>query len=381
MLLVLLVLGAGYWRYRITRPAYRLAQGTEAVKARDWDTVERYATQLEAGTHSDHANLLRGEMLLARSRYAESLASFNRIRDEGQLRLRAAVGSGKCLLELRQMREAFRVFSFVLEQEPNHIDGHRGLAAAAYDLGQLSLAGNHLHKVAELDTTDARPHRLIGLIHKDLSHLPEAVEAYREALRRNSLPPAVQGEVRIELANVLLQQGQFADAFTELNRAITDGGPGLATPDWFAAGAECHRGLGQVADAKTVVERGLQQGPSARLHRVRGQLELDAGRHADAIEPLQKAIQLAPTDYEARYLLSQALAGVGRKEDAARELKRGEELRADFTKLTDLTSEAMAKPWDATVRRQLADLCEKLQKPQLAVMWRTAAIAVSATGP
>jgi Flp pilus assembly protein TadD len=291
------------------------------------------------------------------------------VKPEGKLRLRAAVGSGKCLLALKQFREAYRVFLVVAEEDPNNIDAHRGLGAAAYDMGQLSAAGTHLQRVADLDPTDSRPHRLIGLIHKDLSQWQQAEEAYREALRRE-LPDGVRGKVRVELATVLIQQGKFADA-----QAVLREEPSRDNPDWFAAEAEALRGLGRRQPATELVDKVLPQFPTPRLLKLRGQLFLDESRHAAAVPPLEQAVKQSPTDHEARYLLAQAYAALGRKEDASREFARVEELKKDFTQLTDLSREAMEKPWDAGVRLKLAELCDKLDNPQLAAMWRAAAAA------
>jgi tetratricopeptide (TPR) repeat protein len=51
-----------------------------------------------------------------------------------------------------------------------------------------------------------------------------------------------------------------------------------------------------------------------------GRLFLDAGRDADALPPLQRALRLAPERYESRYALATALTRLGRSDDAAREL-------------------------------------------------------------
>lgn len=362
----LLFAGLGAWRYTTTRPDARLRRGDEAVKTRNWDAVAALADKLDAAGHPDHANVLRGESLLARGRHRPALDALNRVRPESKLRLRAAVASGKCLLELRQFREAYRVFLVVAEEDPNNPDAHRGLGAAAYDMGQLSVAGTHLHRVAELDPTDPRPHRLIGLIHKDLSHWEQAEVAYRAALARKP-PDGVRGEVRTELATVLIQQGKYADAQAVLREEPR------ADADWLAADCEALRGLGNKQQAAALVDKILPRLPTARLLRLRGQLYLDDGRNADAVGPLEEAVKQTPTEYESHYLLGQAYAGVGRKEDAGRSFARVEELKQDFAQLTELSREAMEKPWDAGVRTKLAEVCDRLGKPELAAMWRTAA--------
>ena len=372
LLLVIGVTSAVVWRHRVTRPDYRLARGQEAIGAKDWDAAEHFATRLEATGHPDHAHLLRGESQFARRRPDLALAALNRVKPDGPLGLRAAVDTGKCQLELRDFREAYRTFALVTEADPRNLDGHRGLAAAAYDMGQLGAAIEHLQKVADLDPSDARPHRLIGLITKDMSQLPEAVTAYREALRRG-LPDGVRREVRGELSAVLVQQAQFADALAVLDEETPAGND--AGPEWFATRAASLRGIGKRNEAVELVDVALGKHPTAGLLRLRGQLLLDDGRGADAVAPLEQAVKQTPTDHEARYLLAQAYGGVGRKDEAARELKRVDELRKDFTQLTELSRDAMAKPWDAGVRLKLAELCDRLDKPQLAAMWRSAAAA------
>ena len=365
--LVVLLAAGGYGRYVTTRPDARLRRGDAAVRARDWDSVVALADKLETTGHPDHANALRGDALLARGQPEPALAVLNRVSPESKLRARAAVAAGKCLLELKQFREAYRVFAVVADENPNNADAHRGLAAAAYDMGQLSIAGTHMHRVAELDPADPRPHRLIGLIHKDLSHWDRSEAAYRVALARG-LPDGVRGEVRVELATVLIQQGKYADA-----QAVLREEPVRDNPDWFAADAEALRGLGKRQVAADLVDKVLPQFPTPRLLKLRGQLFLDDTKPADAVPPLERAVKQSPTDYEARYLLGQCYAAVGRKDDAARELQKVEELKKDFTLLTDLSREAMEKPWDAPVRLQLAGVCDPLDKPHLAAMWRAAA--------
>ena len=122
------LLAGGGWKYRTSRPDYRLARGQEAVRAGDTAAVRESADRLDAAGHADHAHLLRGDALLAFGSPALALAEFNRIDSTGPLRLRAAALSGRCLLDLGDLKEADRVFRFVVGEQPDHADGHRGLA-------------------------------------------------------------------------------------------------------------------------------------------------------------------------------------------------------------------------------------------------------------
>jgi len=370
-LLIISLLVAGAWRYRITRPEYRFARAEDAIRVGDLETARQYADRLEASGHPDHASLLRGEVLLKSGAADRAIVLLSRVRAEGPFRRQAAVLTGQCLLALGAPREADQVFRSVIAEHPDEVDAHRGLAVIAYDLGQLDEAAEHLRYVAELDPTDARPHRLIGLIYKDMGQYAASEEAYREALRRG-LTPKVEEEVRVELTAVLARQGKYA-AGIEVLDALPSGG--VEDPAGVGARAECLRGLGRQKEAADVLDAALARQTSTALWRLRGQVYQDQGRLADALPCFERAIELGPADQQSYHLLGQTYAALGRKEDAARAFTRAEELRRDLDRITALSKEAMAKPWDAAVRLQLAELSDRLGMPQVAAMWRKAAAA------
>lgn len=369
--LVLAVGSFGAKRYRETRPEYRFARGQEAVAAGQWDRAEGYADAL-AADRPEHAALIRAEVLLRTGRPADALALLNTVRT-AELRSDAAVFSARCYRALGNLPEARRLYTFVLSENADHADAHRGLAAIAYDLGQLDRAADHLERVAGLDPRDGRPHRLLGLIYKDLAQLEPAETAYREALRR-SLPDDTRREVRLELGETLARLTRYADAL----EVLTGEAPHDAA--WVAVRVECLRALNRRTEATTQLDAGLRDfSTAAPLWRLRGQLALDGTHTDEAIKALEQAVTLAPADEQARYLLGQAYTAAGRPADADREFQRRDEIRADLTRITDLTKEAMDKPWDPAVRLRLAEVCDRLEKPDLAKMWRTAAAVCQST--
>lgn len=394
---------AAMWRYHVTRPGYRLARGEEAIRARDWTGAEAEAARLEAAGYPDHAHLLRGVVLHARQQPALALAELNQLDDHAPMaiRLQALAVSGKCLLELGALREAERAYAFIVEQRPDDTDARRRLAVVAYDMGQLGAAVEHLREVARLDPVDALPHRLIGLIYKDMDQNELAVAAYQEALRRGRalvtseatpgrdtywwwqsytpLPDTVVSEIRLELAEVLVKLARYAEALAAIEgQAAGNRGDAVRLA---VARAASFRGLGRKPEAAAVVDQALAVIPATELYRVRGQLDLDDGRYADAVRALEQAVRLAPADYQAHFLLAGAYAGVNRKDDASRETARAEAIRRDLDRITQLSREAMDRPWDPIVRRQLAELADRLGKPELAAVWRKAAAACSAPAP
>jgi tetratricopeptide (TPR) repeat protein len=371
---LLLAAGIAWWQHT-SRPEYRLQRGREALQRDDYDAVAAIADRLEAAGEPDRAELLRGEALVRQRRFPEALATFNRIGDKGEIRLQAAVLSARCLLELRELNQALRVYTWILGEDPGQVDAYRGLAAIAYDLGQFSVAIGHLEKVAQLDSSDGRPHWLLGQIYKDLSGFPAAEAAYREALRRE-LPPASRLDAQRGLAEALLRQTRFAEALEGVEEL---GSKALAGDR--ALQAEALRGLQRNDEARAVLEQALKDYPrSADLLRLRGELYLAERKPEQAVSLLERAVGLAEQDDRARYQLGLAYTALGRTAEAAQQQRRTDLIRASLKQLTDLSREAGKQPFDADIRVRLAELCDALDKPQLAAMWRQAAAACRQIG-
>jgi Flp pilus assembly protein TadD len=360
------------WWYVTTRPDYRLRIGQQALANEDWDTAEQQITLLQADGRADHAHLLRGELLFRREEFAPALVEFNQLRDQGALRLQAAALSGQCLMKLGNANGAEQAFLFVVHEDPNHVDAHRGLAAIYYDQNALGLAIQHLDQVARLDPHDGRPHRLQGLIYKDLDQNAEAVTAYREALTRDLTEPVAE-EVREELAECLLKQGDFEAALRTLDECEP---PQPRVGPLLALRAEALWGQGKAAATRELLDRALSEHPRCvELLRLRAKVHLAAEEFAQAAALLERVVALERHDHASRYELAKAYEGLGRAADAAEQRRLGKRTQDYLTELTSLTQKAMSSPWDAGLHRRLADLCEKLDRPDLAVMHRKAAEA------
>ncbi len=382
-------LGLSAWAYRhVTQPDYQLRRGREALHASESDVAESYAARLERGGHPDHARLLRGEALYLLGRFclednrrrealplfSQSLDELNQIKDEGALRLEAAALVGQCLLYLGNPREAERAFHFVLEHNPDQVDAHRGLAALYYDLGALLKAVDHLREVARLDPRDARPHRLMGLIAKDLDAKDQAADDYREALRRAPDGPQSQ-DVRVELAEVLVKQTRYGEALEVLERAA-----GAKPAEVRALRGECLWAQGRATEARSLLDEALATYPRhGGLLALRAKIHLAEDEPEAAAALLERLLSLAPFDPAGLYQRAQAYEAVGKKAEAAEQRRRAQEIQDDFALMTALNQDADRRPWDAEVRLRLAELCKKLGKQPEAAMWRQAAGVCGAT--
>jgi tetratricopeptide (TPR) repeat protein len=355
------------WRYTITRPEYRFRKANEAIALKDWEAVRWYAERLITDGRDDLAMLALAEMDLQRGDALAAVERLARFPESGD-RAVAATLVGRGLMALQRPRDAAAAFRLALELRPDAIEARRGAAQLAYNLGQLDTAVMHLKRLVELDPIDGKPAKLLGDIQSDLGRHDEAIAALRTALARE-LTVAVRSDAERTLGKSLAMRGKYDELLALADVARTHGA--MDDVEWNALRAEALRGTGKHDEARTIVDRALESdSKSHRLLALRGALELDAGDAAAAVKSLEAAVALAPADYPLRLSLSQAYAAEGRRTDADRAARKAEELRADLELITKLTGEAEQKPWDAAVRRRLADVCERMGNDTMAKHWR-----------
>jgi len=369
----LLVLGAGilagasWWIYS-TRPTYRLRQGQAAARAGDLSTAMQFADLLEGDQRLDEAALLRGEVYFRQGENREAIGWLKRVsKDKSDLYHQAGVLAAQVLMAQKMPREASQVLLQILDENPDHVDAHRWLAVIYYDQGDATRAVPHLQEVARLDPSDFRPHRLMGLIFQYLDSTDDAISAYTEALKRN--PPAdVRDEVRHELAECQLKQFRYQDVLATIGD--------LTTPEAISFRVEAISALGRPAEADRILAEGIESHPeNARLLRIRGERARAHGDYAAAAEFLERAVAIDPSDFRAHYQLVLTYEGLKQLEKAEKQRQRHDELKKLYDALSKLSAEASKDPWNEGIRWELASLCEKLHKPQLAEMWRKAARA------
>jgi predicted Zn-dependent protease len=366
---------AGGWRYRVTRPDYRLNRGEEAVRERDWVTAKELADTLEGTGYPDRAYWLRAQLFYARRQPQAALAECDRVRDEGALGISATLLAGKCLLDLEELIEAKRRFLIVIKAQPDNVDARRGLAVIAYDLGQYSEAVEQIEHVIRLEPEDARPHRFMGEIYRDSADTEKAVAEFQQALHlKNGLSDVALAQVRFEIAEGLLRLFRYAEALAILDEAVADGQP---EPLYMQAiRADSLRGLGKRDDAIALVDRLLMTDkPEPFFLQLRAQLYVDVGNSEAAVPLLERATQLTPRHHQSHVLLAQAYAAVGRKADADSMRARAEVIKKEYDLLSDMSREASANPWDPFVRIRLAEYYQRTGDAKAAASWRRAAEA------
>lgn len=374
---------AGWYFHR--SPTYFYRQGRELLRQGHADKAQRLALLLEADGHKDHARLLRAAAFYHQARpllevedrraaaplLRRALTECNRVEDQAELRVEAAILMGQCLLYLQQLREAARVLQFALAEWPDSAEAHRALAAVYYDQGALLRAVPHLEEAARLEPRDGRPHRFLGHIYKDLDSKPEAVAAFQAALERD-LGELFRQDVQEQLAELLTRQGNYAEALAVLDAHSR----WRELPALLALRAECLLGQQRPDPARALLDEGLGTYPAAvELLRLRARLHLYDSEPQAAARLLHRALAKDPHDFASRFQLAQALEALDRKAEAAEQRRLGQQTQDYLAQLTELNRKAFNDPWDGAVRRQLAEVCQKLGKTDLAAMWLQAAQA------
>jgi tetratricopeptide (TPR) repeat protein len=365
---------ASAWWYHTTRPEYRLRRGEEALRRGDWDKAERITLLLEADGHSGHAHLLRGQIYLHQGRIDRVIEELNQIREDDQaIRLEAAATFGLGLLSLNHPHHAEHLLLYLVSKQPEHVDAHRGLAALYFDQGALVKALRHVHEWARLAPHDGYARRFAGVLYMDLGDNNEfAIASFKEALQRE-LSDGIADEVRQELAEVLLRQTEYAQALEVLD-SRTPGCP--ETQKAVETRCNCLLGLNRPTELQAHLDQALKDYPrSVSLLRLRGRLCLAADDLTGAIPPLQQALQIDRHDTGSRYLLAQVYEGLGRNAEAAEQRRRMEQSKAYFEEMSQLSKKAVYDPWNPSLRRRLAEVCDKLDRYDEANMWRKSAAA------
>jgi len=140
---------------------------------------------------------------------------------------------------------------------------------------------------------------------------PEALDAYREALRIN--PRSVT--VRLSVANTLLDLGRFPDAFQEFAELS------LHHPDepaYIQGMARARAGEGRRDDALALLRSAALKRPDAvALHEDLGKVLLESGRAEEAEKELRAVVERSPRQVAPWLRLGATLARLGRTREAA----------------------------------------------------------------
>jgi tetratricopeptide (TPR) repeat protein len=371
VLAIVTVSAAGWW-YHSTRPDVRLRRGLAAVRADDLSHAEQYAELLRDAGDEDRYHLLAGQVALKQNQWRKALSHAAVINLDGPVAHEAALLKAHCLISLRQPRLAADLLLHLLGERADLADAHRYLAGIYYDQVDLIHAVPHLEEVTKLDPKDARAPALLGRCRRDREEHEQAVDAYREAFRRDP-HPRDEDQLRIELAESLMKLRKEDEVISEV--------AGMQSKEATAIRAEAMIGLGREAEALVLLDQGLKEHPEFGGYlRLRGERYLAAGQPDKALPLLEKMVAQVPDDFRARTSLALSYERLGRTKEAEEQNKKVKAVLAIIEQIHTKEIKAMEDTWDPAIRMEIAELYEKIHRPSDAKTWRQAAES-AAPGP
>lgn len=116
--------------------------------------------------------------------------------------------------KVRDLDQAEAEFLRAIELDPKHVKSRYNLVRVYLDKGEAEKAVDHIDAAIKLDSSTSEGYRLLGRIKDDLKALPEAEEAYRQALKINGGDVWAMNNLGLNL----VKQGKFERAIVVFAR-------------------------------------------------------------------------------------------------------------------------------------------------------------------
>lgn len=213
---------------------------------------------------------------------------------------------------------AVRSYQRGLAVQPENAELLNSLGFALFQQGKSQEAIAALEKAVAVDPKHMKAHNNLALAAIDLDELELAEAHYRESL---AIEP--QPAIYNDLGFVLERQGLTEDAVLQYRKAL----------ELDATSASAHHNLaasllqtGDLAEAEDHFRAALAQQPSAKSYTGLGVVLAKQGRVDEAIARLNDAIEADPKSPIAHEKLAEILLGLGRTEDARKEMETAKAL-------------------------------------------------------
>ena len=195
---------------------------------RNAETLWQATLRRNPGCSMAHYNL--GMTYFQQGRFDEALTQYNHALRLNPSDPDALNNLGSAHLQLGQLDEAIAQFQKALTLKPNSADTHNHLGHALLQLGRLDEAILHYQQAKALQPGSAEADFNLGNVYLQQARLAEAIAHYSNALTLNPNHAAAHNN----LANALAQEGRLPEAIGHYEQALT------LKPDY----ADAHNNLG-----------------------------------------------------------------------------------------------------------------------------------------
>jgi len=220
------------------------------------------------------------------------------------------------LRDLGQPLQAAEVYLEILKERPNYWPAYNELGFVFSRTGEYDKAAESYAQAAAVAPHVALPLASLGTMYMNLHRNGQAVEAFEQSLKR-----APNAQAYFGLGDIAFEKGDYRAALDAYSKA-RDLRPRSDVP-WRDIG-DCYMMLGATAQvresyvkAADLLARALEANPHRGVSWMTlAFYEAKIGRRGDALDHIQKAESLGATDPKSQLEKAEALALLGRKEEA-----------------------------------------------------------------
>lgn len=370
-MMLLVVLVVSMFVQQISNPRYFVERGLAAIKTKDLVQVSRSASELDEHTaYRRHSDYFKAFVAIQNGELDRALRLALQARSHPDIELDASVLAGEAAYKMGATGNAKMLWEEVLLKDPDFVQAHQWLGAMFYDIGSMSDAIFHLQQVSKLVPDDPRPDRLMGLMNRDYERPEIAIPHYKESLRR-SPNQSDASQLRLEWAECHIKLREYEPALEVLKDADESAFKDLLT-------ARCWLNLGRLDESRSLAIKMLETDHPKKTEalQLNAEIALADGDPSKAAEYLRKAAELDPFNHGVRSQLAQVLGRLGDSDGSQEQTKTADELQRKWQKFSDLQLDAINNQIDPTIRYQIGVLAKELGKPELAIVWFKAALAI-----
>ncbi|RCS52948.1 hypothetical protein DTL42_09020 [Bremerella cremea] len=273
--------------------------------------------------------------------------------------------SGDNILADQLLTEAF-------ERDELRAEVLNPLIQVRYDRGDEDSVLALGEELAKLEPENCLPWVAMSYVFEDRQALEQLIATYRELLKRDC---AEQDLTRWKLIERLIEVGLAAEAQQEWDK-LAESFPEVAS----AKGATLAKLLflqGKIDETQEIIEEILRKNPeSLDAILLRGQIATAKDKPLEAIQDFEKLREVDPTHPQVHYLLGQAYAKAGMREEATQELALHEKLSTALVTLHGMERYAAKNTNNAAIRLSIAAKYEELGLLKIAEYWRQQASAI-----